>query len=97
MINRKKTIELLKQFREKSAAQYGITEIGLFGSLVRDDRNENSDVDVVVKLIKQDLFNIIGIKQDLEETLNANVDIVSYREKMNAFLKKRIDKEAIYV
>ena len=40
---------------------------------------------------------MIGIKQDLEETLHAKVDVISYREKMNAFLKNRIDKEAIYV
>ncbi|NQU04626.1 MAG: nucleotidyltransferase domain-containing protein [Calditrichaeota bacterium] len=97
MVNREKTIEILRQFREKSATQYGILEIGIFGSTARDDQRENSDVDVVVKLIKQDLFSLIGIKQDLEETFHANVDIVSYRDKMNLFLRKRIDKEAIYV
>jgi len=97
MINREKIIEILKQFKEKCAVQYGITEIGLFGSIARDDGIENSDVDVVVKLTEQDLFNLIGIKQDLEETLHTHVDIVSYRDKMNAFLKHRIDREAIYV
>jgi predicted nucleotidyltransferase len=51
----------------------------------------------VVLLEKQDLFNLIGIKQDLEEQLSTPVDIISYREKMNRFLKRRIDAEAIYV
>jgi predicted nucleotidyltransferase len=32
--------------------------------------NKQSDIDVVVELAKQDLFNIIGIKQDLEEQLS---------------------------
>ncbi len=59
--------------------------------------NELSDIDVVVELGKQDLFNIIGIKQDLEEQFSKPVDVISYREKMNQFLKKRIDKEAVYV
>ncbi len=45
----------------------------------------------------QDLFDLIGIKLDLEEQLSQDVDIVSYREKMNEFLKHRIDKEAVYV
>ncbi|WP_417915656.1 hypothetical protein [Candidatus Electronema sp. JM] len=40
-----------------------------------------------------DLLNLIGIKQDLEEKLH----LVSYREGMNRFLKKRIDAEAVYV
>ena len=55
------------------------------------------DIDVVVELKTQDLFDLIGIKLDLEEQLSQQVDIVSYRDKMNNFLKRRIDKEAVYV
>ena len=51
----------------------------------------------MVLLKNQDLFNLIGIKQDLEEQLNLPVDVISYRKKMNGFLKRRIDKEAVYV
>jgi hypothetical protein len=77
--------------------RYKIIRIGVFGSAARDSMNEQSDIDVVVELGKQDLFNIIGIKQDLEEQFSKPVDVISYREKMNQFLKKRIDKEAVYV
>ena len=49
---------------------------------------EQSDIDVVVELENQDLFDIIGFKQDLEEKLYHPVDIVSYRGKMNRLLKK---------
>jgi hypothetical protein len=59
--------------------------------------NEQSDIDIVVELEDPDMFNLISIKQDLEEELNRAVDIVRYREKMNAFLKAKIEKEAIYV
>jgi predicted nucleotidyltransferase len=40
---------------------------------------------------------MLGIKQDLEEIFSVSVDIIRYRENMNSFLKKRIDKEAVYV
>jgi len=53
-------------------------------------------IDVVVLLEKQDLFNLIGIKQDLEEQLGLPVDVVSYREKMNDYLKRKIEDEALY-
>jgi hypothetical protein len=43
------------------------------------------------------MFNLIGIKQDLEEEFHRPVDIVRYREKMNRFLKRRIEKEVVYV
>ena len=92
-----KILKILKTYKENCAEQYGIISIGLFGSAVRDESKADSDIDIVINLKKQDMFNIIGIKQDLEETLHTNVDIISYREKMNAFLKNRIDKEAIYV
>ena len=38
-----------------------------------------------------------GVKRDLEEMIHKTVDIVSYRENMNNFLKQQIDKEAVYV
>jgi predicted nucleotidyltransferase len=90
-------IKILKEFKVKYAQKYGVLTLGLFGSVAHDNAKKDSDVDVVVKLKKQDLFNIIGIKQDLEETLHVPVDVISYREKMNGFLKNRIDKETIYV
>ena len=87
----------LRRFKERNQNKYRIKRIGIFGSAARDTMKEQSDIDVVVELEKQDLFNIIGIKQDLEEQLQQAVDIVSYRKNMNEFLKRRIDSEAAYV
>ena len=96
-MERNEIIRTLRGFVEMNRDRYEIIRIGVFGSAARDSMNEQSDIDVVVELGKQDLFNIIGIKQDLEEQFSKPVDVISYREKMNQFLKKRIDKEAIYV
>ncbi len=87
----------LRRFKEKNRNKYRIIRIGIFGSAARDTMRVQSDIDVVVELEKQDLFTIIGIKQDLEEQLQQAVDIVSYRKNMNKFLKRRIDNEAAYV
>ena len=87
----------LRRFKEINQQKYNIIRIGLFGSAARDSTREQSDIDVVVELETQDLFDLIGIKLDLEEQLSQEVDIVSYRKKMNEFLKRRIDKEAVYV
>jgi hypothetical protein len=51
---------------------------------------------VVVHIAEPDLFMLVGIKNDLEEMLHRPVDIVTYRDNMNQFLKKRIDGEAVY-
>jgi predicted nucleotidyltransferase len=96
-MSREEILKILKTFKEEHASRYGILALGIFGSVARDQAKGFSDVDVVVKLKKQDMFNMIGIKQDLEETLHVPVDVISYREQMNAFLKARIDKESLYV
>ena len=87
----------LRRFKEMNPSKYNIIKIGVFGSAARDDMKEESDIDVVVELTEPDLFELIGIKQDLEEQLHRPVDIVRYRNNMNKFLKGRIDKEAVYV
>lgn len=97
VMNRDEIVHSLRRFKEMNQEKYDIIKIGLFGSAARESMIEESDIDVVVELGKPDLFNLIGIKQDLEEQLHRSVDIVRYRKKMNAFLKKRIDKEAVYV
>lgn len=87
----------LKKFKTLHHQEYGIEVLGIFGSYARGEAHKGSDVDIVVKLTKQDLFNIVGIKQDLEDTLHLPVDVVSYRPTMDAFLRKHIERDAVYV
>lgn len=96
-MKRDQILEVLKQYKKRTGDKYGVVKIGIFGSVAREKPHEQSDLDIVVDLREQDLFNLIGIKQDLEESLHAEIDIVSYRPGMNPFLKKRIDQEAVYV
>ena len=90
-------ISMLKSAKPKFEKDYGLRRLGLFGSMARGEKEASRDVDVVVDLDRQDLFFLIGIKQELEESLHTSVDAVSYRKNMNPFLKRRIDAEAVYV
>jgi len=95
-MGKKEIIEILRNYKKEYAARYGILTIGIFGSIARGEGSEDSDVDVVVRITEPDLFMLAGIKHDLEKMLHRPVDIVTYRENMNPFLKKRIDKEVVY-
>jgi len=97
MMNCAEILNILKKYKKESGEKYGVLKIGVFGSAVRGTMGNQSDLDIVVDLREQDLFSLIGIKQELEEQFHIKVDIVSYRPKMNPFLKKRIDQEAVYV
>ena len=96
-MNKNEILHTLKKFKEQNRKNFSIIRMGLFGSIARDEINKKSDIDVVVELEKADLFYLIGIKQDLEEEFHRKVDVVRYNKNMNSFLKKRIDKEALYV
>jgi hypothetical protein len=94
---RNEILSILRDYKKQFADQYGITAIGVFGSAARGQDRDDSDVDVVIQITKPDLFILAGIKSELEEKLHKQVDIVTYRQKMNRFLKNRIDRDAIYV
>ena len=63
----------------------------------REAAGEESDIDIVIEQREPDLFVLGSIKTDLENEFDREVDIVRIREGMNAFLKDRIEREAIYV
>ena len=96
-MSRSEIIQILKKFKEKYAEKYGILVLGIFGSVARDEAKEESDVDVVVKIKIPDPYIIVHIKEEIEEQLQLPVDILRLRDKMNPFLKKRIEEEAVYV
>ncbi len=96
-MKRKDVLRILARFRDLKQAEFGIVRIGVFGSVAREENTDASDVDVVVELGRPDLLALVGIKQELEEMLHQPVDIVRYRAGMNAYLKQRIEQEAVYV
>ena len=52
--------------------------IGIFGSAARGENTKNSDIDILYQLKETvGLFNIVRMKDDLEERLNIKVDLVS--------------------
>ncbi|GAB7028510.1 nucleotidyltransferase family protein [Geotalea toluenoxydans] len=97
MIRKDDALAVLTRLKPEFAERYGITALGIFGSVAREQTTGTSDVDVVVKMNDPNLFTLVHVKETLEEALHEHVDIVHYRERMNEFLKSRIDREVIYV
>ena len=90
-------IALLRKYMAENAHKYGIVRMGIFGSVARGEQTENSDVDVCVEGQLHGVFALAGIKQELEELLGCKVDIVRLRDRMDSFLRERIQREGIYV
>lgn len=97
MIRRDDALAILRRSKGELEERYGITRMGIFGSVARDQSSVGSDIDVVVQMQNPNLFTLVHVKEELEGVLHERVDIIHYRERMNVFLKSRIDQEAIYV
>ena len=90
-------LDLLAQYKKNNYVKYGIKNIGIFGSVARDEATESSDVDICIETKTPDMFMLIHIKDELQNIFHKSVDIVRLRERMNPYLKRRIEKEAVYV
>ena len=62
-----------------------------------DQQTESSDVDIYYEGEAQGLFSLSHLKNELEELLGSPVDIIRLRDRMNQLLRKRIEREGIYV
>ena len=92
-----KIILKLKELKSEIEDRYNVTEIGVFGSFVRDEQTPESDIDILIDYKDgTSIFTLGGLQYMLSELFNAKVDLV-----MKKTLKKQIGKqilsEVIYV
>ena len=87
----------MKDFKIRQAGKYGILRMGILGSVARNQQTESSDVDIYYEGEAQGLFSLSHLKNELEELLGSPVDIIRLRDRMNQLLRKRIEREGIYV
>ena len=96
-IERDNVLAILRSFKENRGESYGITKIGVFGSVARGEPGPDSDIDIVYETNTPNLFRASHMRQELEELMGYRVDIIRLRSHMNPRLKARIQREAYYV
>ncbi len=89
-------LQKLRAYKAAKASVYGISRIGIFGSVARGEHTEGSDIDVCVDLLHPSLYYMVHIKEELQQLFGCSVDIIRIRPEMDALLKRDIMKESIY-
>ena len=77
--------------------KYGVKKASLFGSVVREEQTERSDIDLLVELPETaSLLELASLKLDLEEILQRKVDVLTF-DSLHPLLKDRIlhEQEAV--
>ena len=96
-----KTLNEIKQILTEQMPilkeRYGVKEIGLFGSYLREEQKPTSDIDVLVDFEDgADLISFVGLAMFLEEKLGIKVDVVPKRA-LRKELKEQVLKELVLV
>ena len=91
-------IEVLKSKREailQIAERHGGRNLRVFGSLARGEGTAASDLDVLIQLESgRSLLDIVAIKQDLEDLLDRQVDVVT-EGALNPLIREQVLAEAV--
>jgi uncharacterized protein len=93
-MERDRVLAQLKR-RKRRLKKFGIHSLSIFGSVARDQANENSDVDILVDFERPvGLFEFARLKMYLEGVLERPVDLVT-PEALRQELREDILREAI--
>jgi predicted nucleotidyltransferase len=74
--------------------QHGARRVRIFGSAVRGQADETSDLDILVEMeTRTSLLDIVAIQQDLEDLLGCKVDVVT-ESALSPYIRENVLKEA---
>jgi predicted nucleotidyltransferase len=88
--------DALRRIKPHLAECFHVNEIGLFGSVLRDDFNDKSDIDIIVDFARPIGIEFIDLDDVLEGVLKRPVDLVSKKGIKNKYFEA-IQSEIAYV
>jgi uncharacterized protein len=89
--------ELIGQSREDLRLQYGVKEIGIFGSFVKGTQKVGSDLDILIEFEKPIGFvRFMRLESRLSELFEVRVELVT-KNALKPHIGRRILQEVIYV
>jgi len=89
--------KIIQKNKKELKEQYGLIEIGIFGSYVRGEQDENSDIDILVEVERPMGFvKFIKLENHLSQILGIKVELVT-KKALKPYTGKRILQEVHYV
>ena len=89
--------KILYEHREELEKEYSVSNIGLFGSYVREDHTAGSDLDILVEFSQPiSLLRFVNLKRRLSQLLDVDVDLVM-KKALKPRIGERILSEVVYL
>ena len=97
MRTRQEILDTLKAYKEEATSKYGVTKLGLFGSVARNQQREDSDVDVCFDGARPTLMTIARMEIELEKRIGAPVQLTMLHNGLSKSFLNNLNKDVIYV
>ena len=96
-MNRSQALYLLAEHKPLLATRFGVARLALFGSTVRDDTRDDSDVDILVAFDgPATSARYFGVQFYLEDLFGRPIDLVT-ENALRPELRPFIEREAVHV
>ena len=88
---------ILREHADELYERYGVKNLAVFGSVVRGEAKENSDVDILADVpLSVNFIDLMGVELYLCDLLGMNVDLIP-RGEIRRELREQILSEAMPV
>ncbi|MAY86077.1 nucleotidyltransferase family protein [Leeuwenhoekiella sp. A16] len=96
MLDQKEILEKLKSLKPYLFKEFGVSEIGVFGSVARNESTESSDIDILVNFERPLGWKFFSLQLYLEQIFQRKIDLVT-KDGIKEQLKKDILTHVNYI
>ncbi len=94
-LTKEEILNYLKENKEEFSSKYQVNKIGLFGSYIKDEATQDSDIDLIVDM-PSSFKNYYALKNSLENYFEKKVDL-GMLNTIRTFVRNQIQKDIVYV
>lgn len=97
-VSLKVIVDHLQKNKQLLYEKFGVTRIGIFGSIVRGEHTPSSDIDIVVEMEagRKNIHSFLQLKRYLEKETSRKVDL-GFERALKPVVRERIKEQIIYV
>jgi uncharacterized protein len=92
-LTRNQIINLLRAEKSYLTKEFGVVNIGLFGSFATGRSDMNSDIDLIVELTEPRFDYLAGLQVYLEKKFSRKIEIVRKRNRINTRFFQKVEKD----
>lgn len=96
-LSRNEIINMIKAEKSFLKENFGVLNIGIFGSYAKDQQTPESDIDFLVEFAEPRFDWIAGLNGYMEKKFDRKIEIIRKRTLKKSKFFERIEREVIYV